>query len=156
MEFKASIYSEKPTPLVMRALTPPAVQSPSQDPENSNNEKPTEYIYRGGSFTDLNFTPRPGQDDGVGAKSGLSTFTTPQAATQGKGGKVQVLSVKILKKLGFQLTNIGGHVGIRPKSQAALKIWASSRADLEKGKSPHLLTKILKKARVTQQTVEKK
>ena len=150
-EFKASIYSEKPTPLVTKALTPAAVQSPASVTNGKNND----FLYRGGAFTDLNFTPRPNQDDGVGAKSGLSTFTNPVTATQGKGGKVQVLSVEILKKLGFQLTDVGGHVGIRPKSQEALKIWAKSRDDIEKGRSPHLLTKILKKARVTQVIVPK-
>jgi RHS repeat-associated protein len=156
MNLKNSIFSEKPSPLVIKTLTPLAVQSPAQDPANGYNEKPNDFLYRGGSFTDLNFTPRPGKDDGVGRKSGWSTFTTAQAATQGQGGKVQVLSVKILKRLGFQLEEVEGHVGIRPKSQAALKIWAKSREDLEKGKTPHLLTKILKKARVSQKVEPKK
>jgi RHS repeat-associated protein len=49
MEFKASIYSEKPTPLVIRALTPPAAQSPSNSSPLNNKETPKLYLIRRGT-----------------------------------------------------------------------------------------------------------
>ncbi|SFW89679.1 hypothetical protein SAMN05661012_06475 [Chitinophaga sancti] len=67
----------------------------------------------------------------------------------GSGGKVQKLSVKKLKALGFELSVEGSHVGIKPKSERALKIWAASRPDVVANKrQAHILAKILKKARV--------
>ena len=150
--FNATNWTVQPAPKV--SVNPTPVETSSTNEINKKNEDV--YVYRGGSFTDMNFTPRPGVDDGEGPKSGLSTFTTAQAATQGKGGKVQALSVKKLKILGFVLTTEGEHVGIRPKSQAALKIWAKSREDIANGKQPHLLTKILKKARVLQKIAPKR
>lgn len=91
----------------------------------------------------VTFTPRPGKDDNYyDSKGGLSTFKDPLTATMGEGGKVQKLSVKKLKTLGFELSVDGGHVGIKPKSEKALKAWAASRPDVvAKKRYAHLLTR---------------
>ncbi|MBF6652488.1 hypothetical protein C3B47_06220 [Flavobacterium columnare] len=121
--------------------------SPISEPKDDDNDD--KYIYRGGAFTDSNFTPRPNKDDGVGPKSGLSTFTTPIQATMGQGGKAQQLSVNKLKLMGFVLTNTpDGHVGVRPPSQEKLKEWASTRPELANGGDTHILTDMVKSARV--------
>lgn len=127
---------------------------------DANFEKQTqengEIIYRGGRFTDSNFTPRPGKDDGVGPKSGLSTNIDPLQATNGQGGKAQALSSEALKGMGFQLTKTpDGHVGVRPPSQVLLEAWAQSRGDTS-GKNPaQILTEMVKAARIEEVKVNK-
>ncbi len=129
--------------------TPDPVNNPQPNEPQDEDESKDNFVYRGGSFTDMNFTPRPGKDDGDGPKSGLSTFVTPLQATFNEGGKAQQLSVKRLLKLGFQV-NIkpDGHASIRPIDGKALKAWAATRNDLAAGKEPHKLTKLLKTARI--------
>jgi RHS repeat-associated protein len=84
-------------------------------------------VYRGGSATPVNLTPRLGVD------KGLSTFDTLEAAVQ-PGGKAQVIDVS---RLGLPLQAFPdtppGHVSIRP-SDAALSAnpalideWAATR-----------------------------
>ncbi len=128
-------------------------ESPLKSDKNDDNI----VVYRGGGFTDLNFTPRPNKDDGTGIKSGLSAFMTAEQATFGQGGKAQALSVGLLKLYGFEV-NIApdGHVGIRPPSQEVLKNWAKSRPQLESGAPAHDLTKILKATKVNEVQLPKK
>ena len=135
--------SESKIPLIKSAASA-SINDFNSEQGNSNNEQ---LIYRAGGFTDLNFTPRPGKDDGTGAKSGLSAFTDPLKATQGIGGKVQVISAKALEDMGFilNITN-DGHVGIRPRTQVELKDWASSRQSTSEGVHPY--TTMAKAARI--------
>jgi hypothetical protein len=52
-------------------------------------------------------------------------------------------------KFGFILNVDGAHVGVAPKSQRALEVWAATKELVKDNKRPpHLLTKILKKARI--------
>ncbi len=142
----------EPIPGVIDGDTVDTKLLPRTDTDNDDSE----FVYRGGSFTDKNFTPRPGKDDGVGPKSGLSTFTDPIKATMGSGGKSQVLSVKALRSMGFQLTKTGdGHVGIRPPSQKLLQEWAKTRDDVNSTNPAAILTAMVKAARVTEIKVPK-
>ncbi|NDJ00139.1 hypothetical protein GWA97_13705 [Flavobacterium sp. LaA7.5] len=115
----------------------------------------SEVIYRGGAFTDSNFTPRPGIDDGAGPKSGLSTFKDPIKAANGNN-KVQALNAGLLRSWGFQLTETpDGHVGIRPPSQKLLEYWAASRGK-DPGTDPaQLLTQMVKAARIEEIKIPK-
>jgi RHS repeat-associated protein len=85
-------------------------------------------VYRGGSATPANLTPRPGRDT-EGLKRGLSTFDTPEKAAK-PGEKYQVIDVS---KLGPELEAFktpDGHVSIRPSNDAnnvKLNQWASTR-----------------------------
>jgi RHS repeat-associated protein len=82
-------------------------------------------VFRGGSSSDANLTPRPGNDT-VGEKRGLSTFDTPEKAAK-SGEKVQEIDVA---KLGPDLEAFktpDGHVSIRPKDDSKLGDWASKR-----------------------------
>ncbi|MEJ0101529.1 MAG: hypothetical protein WDO19_02745 [Bacteroidota bacterium] len=90
-----------------------------------------DIVYRGGAFSTTNFTPRPGKDDGEekDKKSGLSTFRTPLQATQGQEGKAQKIDLNVLRKMGFVITEVDGHVGIRPPTQEELKQWAKTRGE---------------------------
>ena len=85
----------------------------------------------------------------IGTKSG-------DFAQRGNGGKAQVLSADALTRMGFQLTRTkGGHVGIRPPSQTLLKEWAASRG-MQPGTSPaHILTEMVKAARIEEIKVRK-
>ena len=67
--FERDINAEKPINATSQLPGLPLPKSPGNSKDNNS-----EYIFRGGSFTDKNFTPRPGQDDKTGPKSGLSTF----------------------------------------------------------------------------------
>ncbi|WP_315814210.1 hypothetical protein [Paraflavitalea speifideaquila] len=87
LKYFNQINSQNPVPTMVAEN--PVAKSPSNSIDNTNDDKAEKLLYRGGSFTDLNFTPRPDQDDNDESdpKSGWSTFTTPEAATRGKGGK---------------------------------------------------------------------
>ncbi len=66
------------------AATPEGVQqTPTALPQ---------FVYRGGSNTPTNMTPRPGVDD-VGDNPGLSTWTTPEAAAP-NGGLFRSLTLR--------------------------------------------------------------
>lgn len=86
----------------------------------------------------------------------MSTFVLPELATQGKEGKVQKLSTKKLIALGFELNLDLPHVGIRPPSQKKLKEWAASRPGLSSGGTAHILTDMVKSARVGEEKVKPK
>ena len=90
---------------------------------------PPKIVYRGGSRTPDNLTPRPGIDT-----QGLSTFVTLELAVQ-PGGKAQAID---LSRLPAPLAGVPdlpppGHVSIRPGLERTLEVlqataeWASSR-----------------------------
>ncbi|MEO1808748.1 MAG: RHS repeat-associated core domain-containing protein, partial [Bacteroidota bacterium] len=92
-------------------LKPTPDEEPDGDPkpvvppdDKVAEDEEAEYVYRGGSASDKNFTPRPGKDDGYGPKSGLSTFDSHEGATFGRGGKSQKLNARVLRDAGFALT----------------------------------------------------
>jgi RHS repeat-associated protein len=119
-----------------------------KDEKEEDREKRSDiYLFRGGSFTDANFTPAE-KDTEPGPNEGWSTYVTPIQATQGVSGKAQALSVKKLLKLGFKLKeNLStGHVGIAPSSRKTLKIWAATKESVKNGGEPHRLTRLLKRA----------
>ena len=79
-------------------------------------------MYRGGSRSADNLTPRPGVDD-----TGLSTFDTPAAAAP-NGGKVQVIDTTKLKcTVACPDAPPRGHVSIRPPDAAEIPGWAGMR-----------------------------
>lgn len=117
---------------------------PAPSTKSETKTEDEDVVYRGGGPSPSNFTPRPGIDDQPGPKSGLSTFRTPEAATQGKGGVAQKLDLNRLRQQGFVITESkDGHVSIRPPSQAELKDWAASRSGvINKGSGPiHVRTR---------------
>lgn len=88
-------------------------------------------VYRAGSASADNLTPRPVIDG-----TGLSAFTTPEAAAP-NGGKVQIIDTSLLKALCAICDNSPpGHVSIRPVEASQLPAWMQSRG----GGTPHPLT----------------
>jgi len=78
-------------------------------------------VYRGGSDTISNLTPRPSDT------TGLSTFRTLEQATP-SGGKAQVIDIAKLRKLEAHLDDDPpGHVSLRPQNSNDLPAWAGSR-----------------------------
>jgi RHS repeat-associated protein len=112
------------------------------------NEDKSVYIYRSGNDRDLNFTPRPGKDDGTGIRSGLSFWITPQQAAMGDPkATIQKVNATQLIGMGYQLGfDTDGHVGVRRYSQDELVTWAKSRFGLAEGMPAHPLTTLLKTA----------
>ena len=115
-------------------------------------------VYRGGSPTDDNLTPRPGADTTVrdGQAPGLSVFTTIEAAV-GPGGKAQLIDLDLLvfPLMGFpddpiQEQGDAIHISICPADEggrpdlAKLAEWASTR----RTDRLHPLTAILRSALV--------
>ena len=85
-------------------------------------EAAPQYVYREGSRSADNLTPRPGVDD-----TGLSTFDTPAAAAP-NGGKVQVIDTTKLKcTVACPDAPPRGHVSIRPPDAAEIPGWAGMR-----------------------------
>jgi RHS repeat-associated protein len=128
-------------------IVDPGIKPTSGKPFDKDKDEP-EFIYRGGSFTDKTFTPRPGKDDTGGYKSGLSAFNNPFSAVGDEGGKVQVLNVQILRNTGFLVVfddPLTGHVSVTPPTLPELKDWASTRNSLPDGvlgsTNSHSLTK---------------
>jgi hypothetical protein len=86
-------------------------------------------VYRGGSRTPNNLTPRPGID-----KQGLSTFEALEQAVQ-PGGKAQVIALSRLHPPLVAVPDAPppGHVSIRPGVALTPEVmrttaeWASSR-----------------------------
>lgn len=80
------------------------------------------YLYRGGSRTPTNMTPRPGIDN-----TGLSTFDNAAAAAP-HGGKVQVIDTSKLKcTLACPDVSPPRHVSIQPYSIDDISGWAGTR-----------------------------
>jgi hypothetical protein len=79
-------------------------------------------VYRGGSRTISNLTPRPGIDT-----TGLSAFRSLEQAVP-PGGKAQVIDVARLKNLVAYADDVPpGHVSIRPHDVSELAQWAATR-----------------------------
>jgi hypothetical protein len=80
------------------------------------------YVYRGGSRTPGNLTPRPGKD-----LDGLSTFDSPSLAASA-GGKVQRIDTARLRLTrAYPDAEPPGHVSIRPLAPADIPAWAATR-----------------------------
>ena len=98
------------------------------------------FVYRGGSLTDDNFTPRPETDTIAlpGRPPGLSTYSSLEMAVE-PGGKAQEIDLELLQPLlrGFpdqkDQDGIPGHVSIAPATPdgildySRLKLWAATR-----------------------------
>ncbi|MDB6066116.1 MAG: repeat protein [Pedosphaera sp.] len=81
-----------------------------------------EIVFRGGSATADNLTPRPGKDP-----TGLSTFESIEAATP-PGGKAQIIDTSKLGSLKpVPDAPPPGHVSITPKNPALLEPWTATR-----------------------------
>jgi RHS repeat-associated protein len=79
------------------------------------------FLYRGGSRTPKNMTPRPGIDT-----DGLSTFNGPDKFNP--GDKVQVIDTSKLKNLfGRPDPSPPGHVTVTPRDPSQMGPWAASR-----------------------------
>ena len=79
-------------------------------------------VYRSGSRTFDNLTPRPGKDP-----AGLSTYDTPAGAAPG-GGKVQVIDTTKLKcTVACPDPPPAGHVSIAPRDGGSIAEWAATR-----------------------------
>ena len=80
-------------------------------------------VYRGGSATPDNLTPRPGVDT-----TGLSTFDNLEAATP-PGGKAQVIDTSKLQPPLMATPDAPppGHVSIGPQDPASIAEWAATR-----------------------------
>jgi len=90
-----------------------------------------QFVYRGGSATDQNLTPRNPQDV-IGEKRGLSTFSNPAQVEKNGFKKAQEIDAG---RLGDELDAIpngsgpnDSHVSIRPDDDVKLLDWANSRA----------------------------
>lgn len=102
------------------------------------------FIYRGGSATDQNLTPRSPQDLS-GDKRGLSTFANPAHVQRNGFAKAQEIDPA---RLGDELSAIANgrgdsdsHVSVRPASDELLREWADTRA-----KGGHRLTMDVRRA----------
>jgi hypothetical protein len=96
------------------------------EPTSTPNDSTPPLVYRSGSDTPLNMTPRAPQDV-EGENPGLSAWTTPESAAP-NGGKVQVIDTSKL-----QLCQIScdispqGHISITPNDGTSVANWAASR-----------------------------
>ncbi|KFA58420.1 hypothetical protein A9G48_00775 [Gilliamella sp. wkB18] len=98
------------------------------------------YVYRMGSGTDSNLTPRPGKDTTSGLSASLEKPTT---------GKFQTIDVAKLDGTGLEAINDhGSHVSIRPADDpnfVKLSEWADTRGT----ERTHKYTQALQEAKVT-------
>ena len=79
-------------------------------------------VYRGGSRTPSNMTPRPGVDN-----TGLSVFDNAAAAAP-NGGKVQVIDTSRLRcAVACPDAPPAGHISIQPAELQDLTGWAATR-----------------------------
>ena len=83
-----------------------------------------EFLFRGGSRSATNFTPRPDVD-----VTGLSAFDSLDNRLFGPGKPVQVIQTNLLKDLQAVRDGPGGHYSIRPDDDAILAEWAASRGN---------------------------
>lgn len=104
-------------------------------------EQGGKLVYRGGSDSADNLTPRPGKDTDAGdPKRGLSTFDSLEKALR-PGEKAQVIDTSKLTSCGAHCTP-DGHVSLRPGTQEELEAWAKTRGTGD----VHPLTKEVKEA----------
>jgi hypothetical protein len=99
------------------------VRGPGSDAAGDlvHNSKKPDFVYRGGSDTPGNLTPRPGKDT-----DGLSTFTTPEKAAR-PGGKVQKIDTSKLDNVCVGECSPSGHVSLSAGSTEATAEWAATR-----------------------------
>jgi RHS repeat-associated protein len=93
---------------------------------NNPTQAPPEVVYKAGSRTATNLTPRPGIDT-----TGLSTFDTPEGAFEHSlsSNKAQVIEVSRLKPplRAAPDPEPPGHVSITPGDPALIEEWAATR-----------------------------
>lgn len=107
----------------------------------------SEFIFRKGSDSPMNLTPRPGKDDVE--NGGLSFFDNVEDMMKNtpllKGDKYIQVDPKKLYGLDVIFDNVPpGHVTVRPQTLSALKDWASTRGT----QVIHGFTEIVKNAMV--------
>jgi RHS repeat-associated protein len=109
-------------PRVDTPAAPPRVDTPAMPARATTGGAPgPTVVYRGGSRTVDNFTPRPGLDT-----TGLSTFDNLGAFKPGT--KVQVIDVSKLRSLrAVPDAEPPGHVSIAPRDITELPGWAGTR-----------------------------
>jgi len=119
---------------------PPITTVPGAEAEQTATKILTEgFVYRGGSATVKNFTPRPEIDD-----TGLSTFRTLEQAAK-PGEKAQVIDIAKLKTLEAHFDDVPpGHVSIRPRNLKEIEEWSTTRED----SIPHSYTQEIINARI--------
>jgi hypothetical protein len=92
-------------------------------PANNTVQATPKLVYRGGSDTPYNLTPRPGVDT-----TGLSTFDNLESAVK-PGDKAQAIDVSKLKPplRAAPDPEPPGHVSITPDDPALIEEWAATR-----------------------------
>lgn len=124
----------------------PVPVPPPVDPRIGQREQ-QEHLFRGGSRTNMNFTPRPGNDTDGYPFNGLSTYDTQQAAcfSGNANKKAQVLARPAVEAIPNMIVQpdlaLPGHYFLRADSALLHEQWANTRptADI----SPHRLTSAL-------------
>ena len=103
--------------------------------EDDRRREPT-FIYRWGSGTYTNLTPRPGKDN-----TGLSYSLSPPS----DGSKYTYTTIAGLDSTGYLFAVQDGpnHVSVNPTDISKMQDWMESRKNAET--SPHPYTVILKK-----------
>ena len=96
-----------------------------------------EFLFRAGSRSPRNFTPRPNVD-----VNGLSTFDSPDHSLFAPGKPVQVIQTNLFKDLYAVRDGSRGHYSIRPADDVLLNEWAESRGS----DTVHPLTQELREA----------
>ncbi|MBW4599430.1 MAG: hypothetical protein KME29_07405 [Calothrix sp. FI2-JRJ7] len=94
-------------------------------------------VYRSGSDTDANLTPKA--KDLTGNKRGLSTFSDPHKAPI-RITKAKIIETDNLKELKAVANGSGdndSHVSIRPESNDKLLEWSQSQHDTPEGKEKY-------------------
>jgi RHS repeat-associated protein len=143
------------TPAPSTTIKPDIKPNPDNKPKPTpispivkNDEEKPDIVYRGGNNTLNNFTPAPkdlrrgpgGEDD-----YGLSTFRTPEQATQGNGGKAQKIDLNKIREMGFFVfPRDDGHVAIRPMTEEEFKAWVATKGTEE----VHYRSVMVKEARI--------
>ena len=103
--------------------------------EDDRRREPT-FIYRWGSGTYTNLTPRPGKDN-----TGLSYSLSPPS----DGSKYTYTTIEAINSTGYLFAVQDGpnHVSVNPTDISKMQDWMESRKNAET--SPHPYTVILKK-----------
>jgi hypothetical protein len=122
-------------------------------PSTTRPGEPQLLLYRAGSNTSTNFTPRPIKDTLGWPNNGLSTYVTKSRACTGDASKVQVLDAAALAAVPhLRLVPDPAdpqHVFLSADSADLLDSWAASRATAET--SPFSLTTAVAATRLRQE-----
>jgi hypothetical protein len=121
----AVVYSVATIGITARdALQPTTAKAFTEEGSVTSQSTPMRsgVVYRGGSATPTNLTPRPGDT------TGLSTFDNLEAAVQ-PGGKAQMIDVSRLKSPLQAVSDPPppGHVSIAPSDPVLISEWAAAR-----------------------------